>query len=254
MKRTTVPRLLSTLVLSVALGTVPALLFAQHSIGHGFRAGGFHAGSGPGHFYGGHYGGGYYGGHIGYWYGGYDGWHGGYHSGWHGGYWGYPHYGWGYQYYGYGWGFNVGFGWPYSYWPAYPYWYGNDGGTSDLPQYRHYSSCDYRYQCQCSHPDNVDCNSSRYAPQASRTVPRPPITSVGSVKPKPVPSQSAGEHATNQPPLRRDVRRALYALRAMPPAARQRWINSGRYNSFSPEERELLKQISDNRPLATTTR
>lgn len=38
------------------------------------------------------------------------------------------------------------------------------------------------------------------------------------------------------------VRNAIDALRAMPPNARQRQLDSGRYNSFSPEERELLIQ------------
>jgi DNA-directed RNA polymerase subunit K/omega len=35
----------------------------------------------------------------------------------------------------------------------------------------------------------------------------------------------------------------------MPPAARARQLNSGRYASFSPEERELLTNASQ-RPLA----
>jgi hypothetical protein len=50
-------------------------------------------------------------------------------------------------------------------------------------------------------------------------------------------------HSTEQqlpPGLRPAVQNAIRALRAMPPDARRRQINSGRYDNFSPEERELL--------------
>ena len=46
--------------------------------------------------------------------------------------------------------------------------------------------------------------------------------------------------------LRPAVRNAIAALRAMPPAARERQLNSGRYASFSPEERELLTKVSQS--------
>jgi hypothetical protein len=46
--------------------------------------------------------------------------------------------------------------------------------------------------------------------------------------------------------LRPGVRNAIAALRAMPPAARDRQLNSGRYASFSPEERELLTNKSQS--------
>jgi hypothetical protein len=36
------------------------------------------------------------------------------------------------------------------------------------------------------------------------------------------------------------VRNAIVLLHAMPPEARQRWLNSGRYDNFSARERELL--------------
>jgi len=36
---------------------------------------------------------------------------------------------------------------------------------------------------------------------------------------------------------------AMRALREMPPFAREREINHGRYSHFSPEERELLKNL-----------
>jgi hypothetical protein len=40
--------------------------------------------------------------------------------------------------------------------------------------------------------------------------------------------------------MRPAVRNVIQALRAMPPEARQRRLNSGRYDSFSPEEQQLL--------------
>jgi hypothetical protein len=40
------------------------------------------------------------------------------------------------------------------------------------------------------------------------------------------------------------MRNAIAALSAMPPAARERQLNSRRYDSFSPEEREVLAAVS----------
>ena len=50
-----------------------------------------------------------------------------------------------------------------------------------------------------------------------------------------------------QPPAqqhRREVQNAIRTLQAMPPAARERQINSGVYSSFSPSERAMLKTVS----------
>ena len=44
--------------------------------------------------------------------------------------------------------------------------------------------------------------------------------------------------------MRPAVRNAIEALRAMPPDARARQLNSGRYDAFSPEEREFLNSAS----------
>jgi len=47
------------------------------------------------------------------------------------------------------------------------------------------------------------------------------------------------------PPDRRQaVRNAIESLRAMPPEARQRQIEAGRYNQFSPQERQILNNAS----------
>ncbi len=43
---------------------------------------------------------------------------------------------------------------------------------------------------------------------------------------------------------RREVQNAIRTLQAMPPAARQRQIDSGVYSSFSPSEREMLKTVA----------
>jgi hypothetical protein len=42
-------------------------------------------------------------------------------------------------------------------------------------------------------------------------------------------------------PPRREVLKAMRALHEMPPFAREREIDYGRYSHFSPEERELLR-------------
>jgi hypothetical protein len=50
-------------------------------------------------------------------------------------------------------------------------------------------------------------------------------------------------HSTAQPlpsGLRPAVQNVILALRAMPPDAGRRQIDSGRYDSFTPEERQLL--------------
>ena len=47
---------------------------------------------------------------------------------------------------------------------------------------------------------------------------------------------------------RREVQNAIRTLQAMPPAARERQINSGVYGSFSPSEREMLKTVAQVQP------
>jgi len=42
--------------------------------------------------------------------------------------------------------------------------------------------------------------------------------------------------------LRPGVRNAIILLRTMPPAARERWLASGRYSKFSPGELLLLRE------------
>ena len=51
---------------------------------------------------------------------------------------------------------------------------------------------------------------------------------------------------TAQP--RPEVRNAIRTLQAMPPAARQRQIDSGMYSSFSPQERQMLRTVAQVQP------
>jgi len=49
--------------------------------------------------------------------------------------------------------------------------------------------------------------------------------------------------ATDTAAPRREVLNAMRALREMPPFAREREIEHGRYSQFSAEERELLRNM-----------
>ncbi len=54
----------------------------------------------------------------------------------------------------------------------------------------------------------------------------------------PQPANSTAQQLSSE--MRPAVRNVIGALRAMPPDARERQLNSGRYDNFAPEERELL--------------
>lgn len=230
------------LAMLCAFVITPALLLAQRGMARGF-AGGFHAGGGVGHFHHGHYGAGSYGGH------GFYAWHPGYHGRWYGT-------GWSYPYYGFGFGVSIGFGWtPYSYWAPYPSVYGY--GPWLVPRYYSPSDgiCDYRHPTSTN--QGQDCQNSRHVPRtiapASPNVTRAPDRNrsldPGGEDPDTYdPDQSNQIRLTsNNPPLRREMKNALATLRAMPPGARQRWINSGHYKNLSAEERALLKRVSEDK-------
>jgi hypothetical protein len=243
---------------------------------HGGAVGGFHGSMGPaygrGHYgYSGgrYYGGGYRGGRY---YGarsGYYGWHGGYH-GWRGGYWGYPRY-------GYGWGFGFGFGWP---WWGYPYAYGYSPWYA--PYYSPYSYDDPGYcapgnPCPNNGNDNPPSYKGNNDPDPPNSRPKPenyredpgsrpapggtantdddtsnvselrrgaPIVSVDRITATPANYRGVQPTSTaEQGPLRPELHRAMQQLREMPPFAREREIETGRYSHFSPKEKELLKHI-----------
>jgi hypothetical protein len=59
----------------------------------------------------------------------------------------------------------------------------------------------------------------------------------------------ASQYNSLPPERRQAVRNAIQTLRAMPPDARQREIQSGRFSQFSPQERQMLNNAA-NLPLA----
>jgi hypothetical protein len=271
-------RVLGIIVAVVALGLLPRPACAQRGGGgHGGGGGGFHGGGGGGfhgggfsgatrygggHYSGGGYRGGYRGGGYG-GYGGYRGWGGGYgwRGGWGGRYWGYPGYGW-------GWGFGLGFGWPWWGWGGYPYgYYGYAPDYDAYPDYDPYA-CPPGYSCPgngnsaAPPPANSNPNSGYYPARSRRpSVPadpndadyagsntearrsNAPILSVDRITATPSSYRVARSPKQQDSSLSPEVRNAMHHLREMPPFARQREIETGRYSHFSPEEKEQLRHF-----------
>lgn len=236
---------------------------------HGGRLGGFHGGGfrggRPGSFGG-------YRNRVGRFGGGFRGYH--HHYPFYGG--GYPWLGWGLGYdfgfwpsWGYPYWYGYGPGWgPYSYYypydPYYPYGSDDPRDDRDRPEYR--DPCDYRYPDTCKSKDHAPAKPSnlnvREKPPESNPLnpgdvilddPTPTISLIANrstVRPGNAGYNTAisvrdgssrsetfsGDRLT----LRPAVRNAIRLLRAMPPEVGQQRLNSGRYDSFSPEEREQL--------------
>jgi len=85
--------------------------------------------------------------------------------------------------------------------------------------------------------------------QQNSDAPAPPLSpdhSVTTIKaPKAPPRYTnyrtvAAVNSTSRP----EVRNVIRALQAMPPEARQRQIESGRYRNLAPEEQELIKRVA----------
>jgi hypothetical protein len=244
---------------------------------HGGGGGGFHGGGGGGfHGGGGFYGGGHSGYGGGHSFGGYRG--GGYYGG-RGGYgWGGRGYGWGGRHWGhgYGWGWGFGFGWPYWGWGwGYPYAYAFSPwyyAPYLYDSYPYYGPSDY----PSDYPDRDNGNDDpapadpSARPQANQNGPagswRPAVpggaasanyasSNVAAIAPvraveriTVTPSSyrvghSITERATPQSdaPLRPEMQKAMQRLREMPPFAREREIETGRYRQFSPEEKQILR-------------
>ena len=180
-----------------------------------------------------------------------------------------------------GYGFGLGFG---SYWDAYPYYGYSPWWAAPYPYYPYdrydpsdsydpYYDRDYRCRPDYRHPDNR-CNdgSPDTSKPRSENAPARPSDTVVPERPsdrsnvtnnvedyrRPDSKESSAPMVltasrsqlaysrTQQLPsnTRPAVRNAIRALRAMPPDARQRQLSSGRYDNFSPEERELLNSLS----------
>jgi len=280
MKQSTVLKVLCAALVLVIIVWAPESALA-HSGGHGGGGGGgFHGGGGGGGYHGGgggggyHGGGGYYGG--GHYHGsGYYGWHGG--GG--GSYWGYPGYGYGWGFsIGFNWGpFWDGYGYPYGYAAApyyYPYYYPYPYYVPAAPAgYVNYSSpstndyADASGQNSSYAPDGYSAQQAsaaqqwssparqsnvptpRSAPAAnSLTIRNASYTSTAPRYPaRPIASTSSSNYQSASPTarqfqsLRPEVQNVIRALRAMPPAARERQIDSGRYGNLTPKELDIVR-------------
>ena len=218
--------------------------------------GGFHGGSGGWHGPSG--GGGWHGtGAVGGWHGS-PGWNGWGHPGWNG--WGHPGWGWGHPgCCGWGWGggwgvsvgVNIGWGWG---WPSYPYAYGYPYPYY-YPYYPYYPyNGPYNYppppppsdpghdKGNTADPRNNQWqqNSDTSAPELSRD------NNVVTIKAPKVPPRSTNYRtvAAVDTAARPEVRNVIRALEAMPPEARRRQIESGRYRNLAPEEQDLLRRVA----------
>ncbi len=276
MNRPSILRVLFLSVVLVILGWSTGSVFAgAHGGGgggfHGGGGGGFHGGGGGFHggggwgggYHGGGYGGwgGYHGGGYGGGYRGYGGGYGGYYGGWRGG--------WGYGGYCCGWGFGIGFnfgpswggyGYPYGYayapyypyypyYPSYPYYAspyyyapvgGSPGYSSPAPQNQ--ASSDPQNYTQV---EQSGAPAPRPVPPSNRLTLRDATyrpTTVSYVTASAPASRSGSAWAERElPAMRPAVQNTIRALRAMPPYARQRQIDSGRYSDLTPREWKVVK-------------
>ena len=230
-----------------------------HGGGSGWHGGGgsWHGGNGNWH------GGGYY-------------WHGG-HYGWGGRYWGYPGWsfaigfnfgpfwgGYGYPYYGYGYAPYYS---PYPYYYPYPYPYPYYVPTTPASAPAAYTSA----QVSGDSSDNyVVEQSSVPVPeyQSAPAVQNPPAMQSAPAASSPTiryasysstsarnSAATASRNSTNirpaaystqqLPAVRPEVQNVIRALRAMPPAARQRQLDSGRYSNLTPAEIEYVRRAAN---------
>ena len=246
--------------------------------GGGGFSGGVHSGFVGGRAYGGYHGG-YYGGRG--YYGGYHGGYGwgGRGYGWGRGYWGGGYgYGWGGWGVGFGWPYwGWGYGYPYGYYysPGYygsgPYYsyppYGPSGDPSGSPDQSNGNgnpqSTDPNARPQPNQngparygtpPAQGDILSTDYR---STAAPRARILSSDRVSATPASYQAAASspahYATGRAttergtvekagaPLRPEMQKALQRLSEMPPFAREREIETGRYSQFSSAEKQILR-------------
>jgi len=281
-------RVLCAALFLVMIGWAPESVFAQrggHGGGGGFHGGGSGWGGG-GAWRGGGWGGG--GAWRGGGWGGGGVWRGGVWSGggWRGGFWGFPSFGntWAFSI-GFNWGpswggfaspFFVGPVWapPFVvlspvpvfvpgtpvFVPATPagfadssspnnggYVYASSPSSNYVPDTS--SAQQYRAPAQRSnapaapHPpgaNSVTIRNASYtstAPQYARAV----TATSSNYRP-------ASSTARQLPPLRPEVKNVIRALRGMPPGARERQIDSGRYSNLTPKELQIVRYAADLPP------
>jgi hypothetical protein len=173
----------------------------------------------------------------------------------------------GWPYYGYGYGYPV-YGYPGYYpYPYYPYpsasynvppagpgysdpaAYSQTGSSdvySDPPSYPQANSAYPNY----GQPNNYQYSRPATQPQSQPSVVRPQTypnpngltlhEATYVTTPAPVsyrPAYSAQQLSTARP----EVQNVVRALRAMPPQARERVLESGQYNNFSPQEMQIVR-------------
>jgi len=271
MRTANAQRVLLAVLVFVLIVWAPQSVLAQR--GHGGGGGGFHGGGGSWHGGGGSWhggggswhGGGWNGG--GSWHGGSASWHGG-HYGWGGGYWGSP-----------GWGFAVGFnfggfwgGWGFPWAPFYPVYFlypypyfvpaipasrlaftsGQSAGAYTNPN-------SYAVQQSSVPAEEFQGAPARQNPPALQSAPAPNSLNIrnasyASASPHYSSPSASGSSATVRPAvymtqlvpnLRPEVQNVIRALRAMPPAARQRQMDSGRYNNLTPAELQIVRRAAN---------
>ncbi len=246
--------------------------------GGGFHGGGGYGGGWHGG--GGGYGGGYHGGGGYGYHGGYAGYRGGYGYGYRGGY-GYGYrggYGYGYRggWYGggwgwpWGWGISFNFGWPYygGYYGGYPYAYSypyyypysyyyapssyapsGPAPGGDPSAYSDYSDPAPPPQASNGY-QNAPPSSSYQAGVPSRQLAAPTssVTLHEAVYRHPTANGAASTAVSYRPAsaqqlasARPEVQNVIRALRAMPPQARERQLESGRYSNLSAQEMQLVR-------------
>ncbi|HME35269.1 MAG TPA: hypothetical protein VKF84_08525 [Candidatus Sulfotelmatobacter sp.] len=214
---------------------------------------------------------------------GWGGWRG---SGWRGGFWGSP--GWGNSWafsVGFNWGPSWGgFGSPFFFGPVWapPFVVLSPAPVfvPATPVFVPTAPADF---ADSSSPNNdgfayASSQSSNYVPDTSpaqqyrapapRTnapaPPHPPAASSVTIRDasytSPAPQYARAATATSSnyrpasstarqlPPLRPEVQNVIRALRAMPPWARERQIDSGRYSNLTPQELQIVRHAADLPP------
>jgi hypothetical protein len=151
-----------------------------------------------------------------------------------------------------GWGYPYGYGYSPWYYAPYPYYYpdscpqgytcppnGNDDPPppNSSPQSGSYPGKSWRPPLSTPNINDATSNVAALAP-------RPPILSVDRITATPSNYRVAHSKTQQNLKLRPEVQNAMRALREMPPFAREREIDTGRYSHFSPEERELLRSLN----------
>jgi hypothetical protein len=198
--------------------------------------------------------------------------------GWGGGYWGRGYgYGWGWGF-GFGWPY-WGWGYPYAgyspwyYGPSpyysYPYYgpsddpagypdsgYGNDDPPPADPNARPLPNQNGPARSWRPPVPGGGANPNYPNNSAAAAQSRGPVISVDRMSVTPSSYRAAGSipahYTTNRAttdqaieqagaPLRPEVQKALERLREMPPFAREREIETGRYSQYSPEEKQILR-------------